>query len=394
MKILYLNHNISGEGTYFRAFNFAKHLAFLGHDMTLITVSPGSRFKIKEKTVDGVRVIETPRFLDQHRGGWAPLDILYRIKHVLTNDYDIIHGFDHKPNVSFPMYFSRWFRKRAVLVSDWADWWTKGGISSNSRLTPEILIETALEESVRRLSGYNTVTSRVLEQRALSIGVKKNDIFYIPSGCDTDNIRPLSGKESLAVKKRLGINTGKKIFEFIGFGHGDVDLLIEAFNLTRAKVKDCLFIIVGPIDTKLKDKIAASPYSDDIISTGRVPYKDIPMYAGIADICLLPLRDNPANRGRGPIKAGDYMAAGKPIIANPVGDIDYFIKKYGVGVTAGFMPADIAEKMTMLVRNPGLMKRCAANSIKTAQNVLSWGKISKQMEKTYMKILKMSKSNL
>lgn len=388
MKILYLNHNISGEGTYFRAFNFAKHLASLGHEMTLITVSPDSLFKAKEKTVDGVRVIEAPRFLDQHRGGWAPLDVLYRIKHVLSNDYDIIHGFDHKPNVSFPMYFSRWFRKKAVLVSDWADWWTKGGISAASRLTPEILIETVLEESVRKLSGFNTVTSQVLKERALSIGIKKEDVFYIPSGCDTDNIKPLSMKEILAAKKRLGISHKKKIFEFIGFGHGDVDLLVEAFTLARARVKDRLFLIVGPIDEKLKNKISASPYAADIITTGRVPYGDIPMYAGISDICLLPLRDNPANRGRGPIKAGDYMAAGKPIIANPVGDIDYFIKKYKVGITAGFEPAAMADKMIKLSSSPALMKKYSANSLKTARNILSWERVSAEMEKAYKQILK------
>jgi glycosyltransferase involved in cell wall biosynthesis len=82
------------------------------------------------------------------------------------------------------------------------------------------------------------------------------------------------------------------------------------------------------------------------------------------------------------------MAAGKPIIANPVGDISYFIKKYGVGITAGFEPDDMADKMQEMINNPGLMKKCAANSIKTARNVLSWDTVSGQMEKVYTGILK------
>jgi glycosyltransferase involved in cell wall biosynthesis len=388
LKILYLNHNISGEGTYFRAFNFARHLAAAGHDLTLITVSPDSRFRAHEKMVNGVRVIEAPRFLDQHRGGWAPLDILFRIKHVLTNDYDIIHGFDHKPNVSFPMYVSKLAGKKAVLVSDWADWWTKGGIAAASRLTPEILIETVLEESVRKLTGYNTVTSRVLEERARKLGINEQHIFYIPSGCDTDNIKPLSKQAVLAAKRKLKIDAKKKIFEFIGFGTGDVDILIDAFNILSGRIKNCIFLIVGPLDSRLTEKIKNSPYAPDIISTGRVPYSEIPVFAGIADVCLLPLRDNPANRGRGPIKAGDYMAAGKPIIANPVGDIDYFIKRYGVGLTAGFEPADMAEKMQKMIKDQALMKKCAGNSLKTARNILNWETVSGEMERVYKKILK------
>jgi len=382
-----LNHNIKGEGTYFRAFNFAKNLSSFGHDLTVITVSPDSNFTAKESMSDGVRVIEAPKFLDQHRGGWAPLDILSRINHVLKNDYDIIHAFDHKPNVFLPLLAAKVTRKKAVLFADWADWWTKGGIAAGSRLTPEILIETYLEEKVRKLASYNTVTSVTLMERAKSIGVKPSLITYIPSGCDIERIKPLGKKADLTTRKQLGIPAKNVILEFIGFGQGDVDTLIDAYDTLRKKRKDLNLLIVGPLDNKVAARINASPYKQGIISTGRVPYSDIPKYASVADICLLPLRDNPANRGRGPIKAGDYMAAGKPIIANNVGDSGVYITKYKVGLHAPFGCPGFAAPIEKMLKNRAFMKKCSANSLKTARTVLSWEKVSKTLEKAYLAVI-------
>ncbi len=387
LKILFLNHNLKGEGTYFRAFNFARHLAAFGHDMTLITVSQNSNFTARESIIEKVRVIEAPKFLDQHRGGWAPLDILYKIWHVLTNNYDIIHGFDHKPNVFLPLLAAKIFRKNSVLAADWADWWTKGGIAASSRITPEILIETYLEEKVRKIVCHNTVTSVTLMERAKSIGIPEDRITYIPSGCDIERIKPLGSKVNAATRKELGIPQKNIILEFIGFGQGDVDILVDAYNILRKKRGDINLLIVGPLDNKVKEKIESSPYKNGIISTGRVPYSDIPKYASVADICLLPLRDNPANRGRGPIKAGDYMAAGKPIITNNVGDSGVYIKEYKVGLHAGFDGAGFAKSITKMLSSKAFMKKCAANSLKTARTVLSWKKVSEKLNKTYMKII-------
>src|SRR5512138_1030630 len=92
MKILYLNHNIKGEGTFFRAFNFAKKLAERGHDMTVITISQNSLLRPVKYSENNVTIIESPRFLDKDRGGWAFLDTWFRIFHCIGNRYDIVHG--------------------------------------------------------------------------------------------------------------------------------------------------------------------------------------------------------------------------------------------------------------------------------------------------------------
>ncbi|HDT14861.1 MAG TPA: glycosyltransferase WbuB [Firmicutes bacterium] len=387
MNILFINHNLKGEGTYFRCFNFARHLAMRGHSVTLLTVSPDKLFSAVKTTDSGVKIIETPKFLDQHRGGWGPLDTAYKFFHVLKNKYDIIHGFDHKPNVCIPSLAGRFFHKKTLFISDWADWWTKGGISSASRLTPEIMIETHLEESIRRKADAITVISTALMKRAESLGIKKDKILNIPSGCDTENIKPVSARKTALLKRKYGIPQKKKVLEFIGFGQGDVDLLVQAFNLLRKKRRDIVLLIVGPADRNTAGIIEKSPYKEDIIATGRVSYDRIPGLTAAADIFLLPLRNNIANEARWPNKIGDYLSAGRPVVANPTGDVRHVIRKYKTGLCSAPDPRAMAEKISILLGNKRLMKKYGINALKTAKSVLSWEKLTDKLERFYKKVM-------
>ena len=81
MKILILNHNLSGQGTYHRAWPVARGLARRGWDTTFATVSAQRKYRQTESEIQGVRVIESPQWtwpgleLDD---GWGPLAVSSR----------------------------------------------------------------------------------------------------------------------------------------------------------------------------------------------------------------------------------------------------------------------------------------------------------------------------
>src|SRR6266850_7439782 len=225
MKILMLNHNPKESGTYFRCFHFARHLVKRGHQVTLITCI-GNRFKREEEYIEGVRVIGTPRFRRLADlivpGGLDTgfLDILIRIGHTALNQYDIIHGFDHLPNVSFPSYFGRKL-KNVCFISDWCDWWTRGGFPYERFKTKRRnQFETFLEEGVRKIADGVTVISTVLRERAEGLGVSREMINLIPSGADIDNIEPSSRE---LARRKLNLPQNAKILGFAGFVDMDVD---------------------------------------------------------------------------------------------------------------------------------------------------------------------------
>jgi len=383
MKILYLNHNFKGEGTYFRAFNFAKGLALLGHDVSLFTMSPKKNFMTSSYMESGVRITEFPKLLDIGAGGWAPLDLICRMLICAVKKYDLVHAFAHKPTVYLPALLAKKLHKSTVLFSDWDDWWGRGGINKGGRMKLKTKTEDFLEEDIIKKADYVTATSVALKTRALGLNVPQKRLFHIPSGCDINRIRPLQKKQIVSLKKKFSIDPKAGIMEFIGFGQADLGIVIDGFIQAKSRIKNLVLLIVGPLEKKWEQKISDSCFKSDIIVTGKVPYDLVPEYAAMADICYLPLSDTPANRGRGPIKAGDYMAAGKPIIANPVGDISEWIKKYRVGITADYSGKSIAEKTVFLFKNPGLMKKLGINSRRTAENVLSWDKVSQKMAEAY-----------
>ncbi len=388
MKILYLNHNLYGEGTFFRAFNFARELAKRGHDLTLITVSKKNKFKSEGKFIEGVRVIETPNFLTLDGGGWGPADIFSRLKIVKKEKFDIIHGFDHKPNVYFPLLIGRLIHKGTILFSDWADWWGKGGINSMGRIKPETIIEQFLEEDIRKRVDGVTVISRALERRAIDLKIPLEKIFYLPIVSPIDKIKPLSKVEIEAIKEKLNIEKNKKIMMFIGMGQIDLGILIEAFEIIKQRLTNAMFIIVGPLEKKYTIKVLNNKFNKDLVITGKVDYEKVILYASIADVYLMPLSNNPANTGRNPTKIGDYLAGGKPIIANPVGDIKDWIEKYECGLLANYDAEDMAECILKVFNDEKLVERLGKNARYVAENILSWEKVTDELEKIYKNFIK------
>lgn len=393
MKILFLNHNLAGEGTYFRAFNFARELAKRGHNITLITVSLKNNFKAEEQVKEGVRVITAPKFLTLDGGGWGPFDIFFRLKFVLKEKFDIIHGFDHKPNIYFPSLLGRWMHKDTILFSDWADWWGKGGINSMGRVKPETIIEEFLEEDIRKRVDGLTVISNALYQRAVSLKIDKEKIFYIPIVANIDQIMPFSEIKKQEIKNKLKIKDDDKIMMFIGRGQADLGIVIDSFEYIKEKEKNCLFIIVGPLEKRYKNKIYKNKFYKDIIVTGAVDYERVIEYSSIADVYIMPLSNNPANCGRNQTKIGDYLAGGKPIIANPVGDIKEWIEKYQCGLLAEYTAKDIGECVLKVFNDKGLADRLGKNARWVAENILSWEKVTDELEKAYKKIISLKKSD-
>ncbi|HPD19382.1 MAG TPA: glycosyltransferase, partial [Candidatus Goldiibacteriota bacterium] len=265
MKILYLNHNIKGEGTYFRAFNFAKQIVKFGHNVTLITLSPEKLFTSVSYVEDGVRIIEAPKFLDRTRGGWGPADIIYRTKHCVFNKYDLIHTFAHKPTVYFPLLKAKFFHKKTIHFADWDDWWGKGGINSEYRATPETMIEEFLEEYIIKKSDYVTTASLALKKRTTDLKISQEKIFHIPSGADIEKIKPLSKNKILNLKRKFKIDKNKTILGFVGFGQADLGIIIDGFALVRKRREDVILLIVGPLEKRWDKKINDHPFKNDIL---------------------------------------------------------------------------------------------------------------------------------
>ena len=127
LKILILNHNIEWRGTFQRCYDFAKLLVDGGHEPTIVTNSSSERFRFDEYEFDKIRIVRSPDlFWGILRSGWDPVNALRRSLYLKGRRFDLIHAFDNRPTVIFPALALKQ-RLGCPLVSDWCDWWGRGG---------------------------------------------------------------------------------------------------------------------------------------------------------------------------------------------------------------------------------------------------------------------------
>ncbi|WP_376793152.1 glycosyltransferase family 4 protein [Thermoflexus sp.] len=383
MRLLYLNHNYRYLGTYERAWNLARGLARRGHQVTLMTVSRQHRWKPTVSIANGVRVVEMPNWGQNYSGeGYGPLDNLLRCLHALIYRYDIIHMFDHKPNASFAGFVGR--LRGAKLIADWADWWGgPGGINDvPKRRVPAIGKFEEWWEIKSKLWADGVVTiSTVLRQRALDIGCPAERLICIPNGAATDLIRCLPVAEA---RQRLGVPLDRKIVGFLGMGQGDMEIVMPAIR----QLPDVWFMVIGPKNQRVLEQAHAFGIGDRLWQTDFVPDEELSWYLACADVMCLPLTDRAANRGRLPGKIMYYMAAGRPTVASPVGDVVHLVETYRIGLLAANQE-EFAHALWKLLTDDALRRELGQNARKAAEIDLNWERRVEELEAFYQRILNM-----
>ncbi|MCX6030225.1 MAG: glycosyltransferase family 4 protein [Chloroflexi bacterium] len=380
LRLLFLNHNYRYSGTFYRAMPMAEQLARRGHDVTLFVVSRERRWTPAWSVVSGVRLCEAPNLARRGTAeGYAPLDILLRMAHALAHRYDIIQMFDHKPNASFAGFTGR--LRGAALVADWADWWGgQGSINdrAGSGLGAVRRFEAGWEVKSKLWADGVVTISTVLQQRAIAVGCRPERVAYIPTGAATDRIRPMPLAEARA---RLGLPPDRRIVGFIGMGQGDLAIVMEALR----QLPDVWLMVIGAANPAVADLARATGIADRLWQTGFVPDDQVGVYLGCANLMCLPMCDRAANRGRLPNKLLDYMAAGRPTVASPIGDVAIIVQRYGVGLLAE--DSAFFQAVWAILENSQLQHEMGQAARRTAETFFNWSSLISQLEEFYHRIL-------
>lgn len=359
MKILVLNFNLKGVGTYRRSFYFSRELARHHHDVTMVTVSQKSKFtpriyykqewmhEVPEPLSRGqwVRIIEGPGLGYKWLPGWGsgPIDIGVRIREILFGEYDVVYGFEHHPNVSWPVYLTRYLR-RYTFYSDWCDWfsgasnWFRGWKLAHK-------VDGFFEEQIRRVAHRITTNSSLLKQRAIQMGIPDNRVIFVPEGADTDYIKP---EDRMLSRKDLGLPLD---VPFVGmvidkYWRESLDL----FCRVRSQVPSAKLLVIGARQQGLVEYAKQIGIDQSIVETGWVSDKDYSLYLAAADVLFLIMKSDLRDLGRWPGKVSDYLAAGRATVITDVGDAAMFIKQHDAGLVA-CNSEEMAGNITYLLEN-------------------------------------------
>lgn len=392
MKILILNHNIKGQGTYIRCFNFAKHLVKYGHSVVILTSAPTCILSPQKEIIDGVEIICMPDPMGKRirNGGLGPLDTLFRCVFLLINrtKFDIVESFDHRPAVFYPAIFAKYLL-HIPLISEWTDLHGEGGSLSLRPRKLQALIgpyENLTERKSKKIAEKLIVISTWLKEKAIQIGVPEADILYIPGGSEVDMIRPFPKKE---VRKQFDLPLDQKIIGYTAGTHYDIRLLIETVNRVQKARKDVFLVTTGAtFNPKIRNQLHAP---ERVVELGFLSYEKYTSVLPAIDVFIFPFSDQPLNKGRWPNKIGDYMAAGRPTVSNKTGDLVTLFEKHKIGLLASENAEDFSKKTLMLLADETLSNELGSNARLAAERYYDWRLLSKDLELCLSEVVKKHK---
>jgi glycosyltransferase involved in cell wall biosynthesis len=392
MKILMLTHAMFRIGTWYRVRDLGTALVRLGHSVRVAKAGM-QRLVPRESIEDGLSIVELPRLWGSswfYQGTRMPVDIAGRLAMEVFGRYDVVHAFTHHLNCLLPAALGSRLLPKTLVVGDRDDLWADGGLLGN----PDG--GTAMGKLSYRFHGWTernmarwlpamTVVSEDLRARVLSAGADPRRVRKVMNGCPVDRIRP---GDRQAARRALGLPEDRRILLFIGVGQYDVDLVLDALRVLRAQSPDApvpLAILVGPHEESIRHWAEARGLGSDVIATGFKKDHEIPPYLHAADVGLLPFADKPLNWARFPIKIGDYLAAGLPILTNDVGEMGRIVREEDVGEVTAPDAAAYAAGMLRLLSDQPRLDACRARARPAAER-LSWDAMARELESFYAEL--------
>lgn len=123
---------------------------------------------------------------------------------------------------------------------------------------------------------------------------------------------------------------------------------VELFKISAKSLPEYDFILIGNVTTDLGDLSNLS----NVKIIGEVPYKNLPAYLNGIDICLIPFKIIELTRCTNPVKVYEYLAAGKPVVATGMPEVE-LLSDY---VHIGYNREEFIEKIKYAVTEIDNMK--------------------------------------
>ncbi|MBS3816343.1 MAG: glycosyltransferase family 4 protein [Candidatus Thermoplasmatota archaeon] len=239
------------------------------------------------------------------------IDSRSKLKRLLRdNDYDVVHDRGYLFGGIATKLADKYDLPVVLQIDD--DWIEMEHRHSNYLKLPFLHSHSKrfCRELIDKTDRSFTVSETLKKIIAESWGGDPTRIDVVPNGVDPERFKPMDEDDLLKGKYDLQGKTMVFVGK-LGPWHG-VDTLLKATPVIKKEYPDFKAVIVGgdQKDVKRYRKKAG----DEVVFTGKVPYKEVPKYINLADICVAPYPD--VDYGFSPFKVFEYMACEKPVLTS------------------------------------------------------------------------------
>ncbi len=176
-------------------------------------------------------------------------------------------------------------------------------------------IESLEKELLQKVDSTFATAEKLLNSRK----PKNGNSHLISQGVDISHFKNVSDETPEIIR-----NIKKPVVGFFGLISHWID--VELIKNSALANPEFSFLIIGPADVDISELVNLQ----NVIYTGKIPYDDLPNYAKVIDVGLLPFKINKLTVAVNPLKLLEYMSFGIPVVstalpeARKFGDLLYF----------------------------------------------------------------------
>ena len=160
---------------------------------------------------------------------------------------------------------------------------------------------------------------------------------------------------------------------------------LRIFRMIRELIPNAHFLAITTDPDAMHAALNDAAIAAELATVVSVSPSEVPEYLAAADVGLLLREPNIVNKVASPVKFGEYLASGTPvIIGEGVGDYSSDVRSRGLGVCLDIRLPDAEWKTTLddskdLLTNPGTRERCAS----FAADQLQWSRHRETLLQVY-----------
>ncbi len=378
MRILYLHQFFTTrEGTGgTRSYEFARHLAGAGHDVTMVTAARGETprrydvggfavVEVKGGSPDYVRA--TSHSFARRIAGFGGFAAAASAASVKLPRPDVVFATSPALTVAVPgLAAAR--RHRAPLVFEVRDLWPRAPIEMGALRNPAArALARALERAAYRGAAHVVALSPGMLEGVVESGVDPGDVTLIPNAADLDLFSPQVDPGELG--DRFGDDFVCSYFGTMGEAN-DLDQVVRAATLLADRGQQGVtFALMG--DGKRRPALEEEVRRRALPNVVLLPASDKAAAARLAaasDACLTVFKDVPVLATNSPNKLFDTFAAGRAAIVNTDGWQRELVEDNQAGVFVRPADAeDLAAQVLALRDDPELTATMGANARRLAE---------------------------
>lgn len=234
-------------------------------------------------------------------------------------------------------------------------------------------VAEVLERIAFDSAGGIVAVSEALRQELVDAGVDAGKIAVVPNGVDLERFQPSGPRACHHL-------AGCFVTGFVGSlrpWHG-VETLLEGFRELASEPRHHLLVVGdGPL-ARLVIELQRE-LEGRVTFVGSVDHGEVPRYLRAMDVAVAPYPPLPRFYFS-PLKVLEYLAAGRPIVASAIGQVEELIRhgRTGLLVRPG-NASELVRAIRRLASNGALRRKLARNGAATARRQHGWSERARRI---------------